>query len=1097
MRKKDKLYTANRFNQPLFMPDRERNNIFDGLTFGQSSLMQQNSNPFGIKPLTAPPTLSPYGNSWMSPLQKAQANYQIQNLGSSTTQAAANQQMQNFAGKDNAVSNPLSFKEAFSKEGLKSGLKAGAGAAIGAVGSMVGGLAGNAIAGGLESGAGNAIGSIGSTVGSAVGAVNPLLGAAVGVGSQLVGGLVNRAFGTKVDQAKLNEINKNFNMLNSFTSNAGDFDSIQGPVGVSTDTSAYSGGWFSSSKARRKNRELREKLAQAKSFAQRSVENNIDNVATEQLNDALANYSAFGGPLDTMPSMGGAALDYGLAMDYLTMKKQQNQNKNQMTNVFAGTPQGLFALGGDIQMNGGDFTTGLTHINAGGSHEQNPNEGVQVGVDQENVPNLVEEGETIFDDYVYSTRILADAQTKQMFRLPKARKISFADISKKLEKEASERPNDPISQAGLRKQMHQLADQQERQKQEMEAQRAKEAFEALSPEEQTAIMQRAAQEEQAAQQQQAMAEQAAMQQPSPEEIAMAQQQQQEYNVGQEPEQYCGGGKINRFDNGGKAYTKMLNSLGFHTQKEFDDWATENGIDFGDLWKDTPNTLNNDILRKLWSNEKFKEALRKNNPALAHAFEEKGYDFGAYTPTNTNRATIQSISKGNWKATSGKGWRGSEDLAFKQATEGMTDAEIDALTTEQLAERMRKTEAYQNTNKWLQNGDNALMYLNTLLNDPDTPQVAKDYAAKFVQNGKWKDGFNYDYATVFGSNGKGVRETNPGTYWHTAMEANRGNQAANFVINEDGSIEPILGDVPTDWTAAGSYAWATPENDYTHNYYKRPVVTTTTTPAPDPNGETTPEGDKGKNLAPKRSWEGWRYAGLLGPAIGLGLQAAGVGRPDTASLDAAISGAGDVSLADYKPLGNYLRYQPLDIWFEQNRLNANARATDRAILNSGSNQGSKMAGLLASGYNDQIASGNLFRQAQEYNDNLRHQVAEFNRGTDQWNSGQYGETSRFNASARNQARQQNAQLRLQAARERMDADAGWYNSLYGNVSGLFKGISDLGVENKRDNMINWMISKGIFGAVDPNDPEMKKRVKVVSAEGGQAKRKKNKRRGLTF
>jgi hypothetical protein len=51
---------------------------------------------------------------------------------------------------------------------------------------------------------------------------------------------------------------------------------------------------------------------------------------------------------------------------------------------------------------------------------------------------------------------------------------------------------------------------------------------------------------------------------------------------------------------------------------------------------------------------------------------------------------------------------------------------------------------------------------------------------------------------------------------------------------------------------------------------------------------------------------------------------------------------------------------LDIWYEQNRLNANARATDRAILNSGANQGSKAAALLASGYNNQLASGNLFR-----------------------------------------------------------------------------------------------------------------------------------------
>ena len=174
----------------------------------------------------------------------------------------------------------------------------------------------------------------------------------------------------------------------------------------------------------------------------------------------------------------------------------------------------LFAFGGNLQTNGSDFGTGLVHIDAGGSHSENPNEGVQVGVDREGNSNLVEEGETIYNDYVYSNRILADEATKQKFRLPKKRDITFADISKRLEKEAAERPNDPISQAALRVQMQDLADEQERQKQEMEAQRAREAFEALSPEEQTALMQQAAQQEQMAQQQ-AMQEQAAMEQQQP------------------------------------------------------------------------------------------------------------------------------------------------------------------------------------------------------------------------------------------------------------------------------------------------------------------------------------------------------------------------------------------------------------------------------------------------------------------------------------------------------------------------------------------------------------------------------------------------------
>jgi hypothetical protein len=142
------------------------------------------------------------------------------------------------------------------------------------------------------------------------------------------------------------------------------------------------------------------------------------------------------------------------------------------------------------------------------------------------------------------------------------------------------------------------------------------------------------------------------------------------------------------------------------------------------------------------------------------------------------------------------------------------------------------------------------------------------------------------------------------------------------------------------------------------------------------------------------------------------------------------------------------------------MDANARATDRAIMNSTSP--SRMAGLLANGYNSQLASGDLYRKALEYNDNLRKQVAEFNRGTDQFNSEQYGATSRFNADAYNNARRANAQLRLQAAAQKMDADAGWYNSLYGNIAGLFKGIGDIGTENFRMNRIGEMAARGDFG-----------------------------------
>ena len=47
----------------------------------------------------------------------------------------------------------------------------------------------------------------------------------------------------------------------------------------------------------------------------------------------------------------------------------------------------------------------VTTIENGGSHGQNPNGGVQVGTGSNGLPNLLEEKETIWNDYVFSNNI--------------------------------------------------------------------------------------------------------------------------------------------------------------------------------------------------------------------------------------------------------------------------------------------------------------------------------------------------------------------------------------------------------------------------------------------------------------------------------------------------------------------------------------------------------------------------------------------------------------------------------------------------------------------------------------------------------------------
>lgn len=295
------------------------------------------------------------------------------------------------------------------------------GKGAGAIGSAIGGAVGGLIGGGYQSGAGdvfNKIGDIGSAIPGPWGAI-------IGGGAKILGGLTNAAFGSKVDQEKLNAANEGTATLNSFKSNAESFDDIKGVQAVANVQDAYKGGWFAKGSARKKNEELRRQRAQAMSFADRSVENNVENLANEQMDNMLANYAAFGGPLHT---------------------------------------------------NGADWNTGIIVVDNGGSHESNPLEGVPMGMAPDGTPNLVEEGEVIFNDYVFSKRLKVPKAVREKYKLRGTKDLTFADAAKKAQKESEERPNDPISKRGLEAAMKGLMYEQEQVRQKREDRRAKQAM---------------------------------------------------------------------------------------------------------------------------------------------------------------------------------------------------------------------------------------------------------------------------------------------------------------------------------------------------------------------------------------------------------------------------------------------------------------------------------------------------------------------------------------------------------------------------------------------------------------------------------------------
>lgn len=142
--------------------------------------------------------------------------------------------------------------------------------------------------------------------------------------------------------------------------------------------------------------------------------------------------------------------------------QDDNDFANYMINFSGGKDSVLSAFGGQLHTNGADFSNGASIIEAGGSHEENPNSGVQIGVDKQGTPNLVEEGEVVYDDYVFSNRLKANDEVLGYANLPlKYRNTPFSDIAKKLLKPSEDQLNDPITTRTLKANMDKLRNAQE------------------------------------------------------------------------------------------------------------------------------------------------------------------------------------------------------------------------------------------------------------------------------------------------------------------------------------------------------------------------------------------------------------------------------------------------------------------------------------------------------------------------------------------------------------------------------------------------------------------------------------------------------------
>ena len=296
--------------------------------------------------------------------------------------------------------------------------------------------------------------------------------------------------------------------------------SVGGPIGAIVGgvvgLGSAIGGWLGGNrKAKRKARRLNREAKEANERALSSFEERANTIDAQNDFNILANFSAYGGPLE----FGSGAIGYEFDNRYLNNQEMSAIAKQRLTSLpnsfqtlpemntynafaegggihikkknrgkfteycggkvteacirrgknssnpttrkratFAQNARNWNAFGGWLNTQGGDFTNGVTFIDEGGSHEENPYQGIQIGVDPEGAPNLVEQGEVVYDDYVFSDRMEIPDDIRKEYKL---RGKTFAKAAKSAQRESEERPNDPLSTKGLQAAMERIAEAQE------------------------------------------------------------------------------------------------------------------------------------------------------------------------------------------------------------------------------------------------------------------------------------------------------------------------------------------------------------------------------------------------------------------------------------------------------------------------------------------------------------------------------------------------------------------------------------------------------------------------------------------------------------
>ena len=756
----------------------------------------------------------------------------------------------------------------------------------------------------------------------------------------------------------------------------------------------------------------------------------------------------------------------------------------------------FFASGGDADNT--DFSNGVTEYNEGGTHEENPNGGVPVGTDSKGTPNLVEQGEVRYKDYIYSNRLSPSKEVLDKVGLsPLYSKYSFAKCAEILSRESKERPNDPISQNGLNSLMSRLKDAQDMTKEGTEKvpveQSQPSSDEQVQPTNNQNIMQE-------------------VQGENPDEEPQENTQEEVENGADETQQYAGGGDLFNKYNGVNLF--VGGGDGDVTPFDISQLVSEVPDDLGD----NESEFSHNYL-----------ADRYNNPNKTSRYVSLNQKD---TDINKNRKFYNSFVT---KAALNKRVQAYK-TAFNTALNLYRNGDITRGVYYQLCSRLQNKfknfyliNAGKHLNKVADPHSNTTMLYNRTEGLDLTGQEIKEInqEIKFArEHPESQLGYQSRNGIVYNKNGYAVTDPDKG-YFMTDPNKTRikndpdnafsiyvtPSEKAAFKKHPDPSDEgvkkgenpPVNGDPPVNKSKIpdpsgrkGRYVTSSVNyNSPKINLQEQALNENLNTSAIDELGKilaqnkegykvtpTITEGDLQKNakaiidkqkeqeakdyidqFSKNNTGKSWdksklRYAPVVGSAIGVISDLMGLtNKPNYDNENWLISQANSQPNVNYKPSGNYLGYNPVDRDYALNKFNSAYSASREQLADTANGNRANLQAQLANLNNSYLGGlGDNEMKIELQNIANRNDVDKYNNYLDQANAEMAMKAQMANA--------EQDRFRLQAfenaAQMKNAKDAAASQAKSANLTNLFDNIGNVGREEYQSNQLQWMKNNGIFG-----------------------------------